>query len=139
MRFQTNGCGFMIAAADALADAIAGKQLAELHGLDRDELRAKLCEELDAFPADRRHCEEACIEALRSAFADYRARRIEEFQGEKALICTCFGVSQETIESQIVKGSLKTVEEVTRICNAGGGCGSCRMLIQEIIDSHSIQ
>ena len=134
----------MIAAADVLAEIVTGKQLAELHGLDRNELRAKLRDELGAFPADRLHCEDACIEALRSAFADYRASQIEEFQGEKALICTCFGVSEETVESLLSEPGtatgfsvlpIKTIEDVTRACNAGGGCGSCRMLIQEIIDN----
>lgn len=133
--FQSNGCGYMIAAADVLADAVRGKHLADLHGLDKNELRAKIADELGIFPPDRLHCEDTCIAALRSAFADYRTRQIEEFQGEKALICTCFGVSEETIEKHIELKSLKTVEEVTLAIKAGSGCGSCRMLIQEIIDS----
>ena len=126
----------MLAAADVLAGAVTGKHLADLHGLKKDELLAKIDDELGLFPADRLHCEETCIEAFRVAFADYRARQIEEFQGEKALICTCFGVEEETIESLVAKDSIKSVDEVTRITSAGGGCGSCRMLIQEIIDVH---
>ena len=93
-------------------------------------------ERFGEFPPDRHQCATVCIEALRGAFADFRIRQIEEFQGEKALICTCFGVSEETIESHIRKCRLETVDEVARACNAGSGCGSCRMLIQEIIDAY---
>ena len=75
------------------------------------------------------------FDALQNSFADFRVSQIEEFAGEKALICTCFGVSEETIEHLIKEKSLETVEEVTNGCNAGGGCGSCQLLIQEIIDT----
>ena len=153
--FRSNGCGFMVAAADVLAELVTGKHLADLHGLDKTELRQRITDELDAFRIDRSHCVETCIEALRASFADYRTHQLEEFQGEKALICTCFGVSEATIESFLSQPGaasavssaepvatgfsslpMKTVEDVTRICNAGGGCGSCRMLIQEIIDAN---
>jgi NifU-like protein len=90
--------------------------------------------ELGEFPAGRGHCPEIGLEALRAALADYRKFRIEEFSGEKALICTCFGVSEEKIEGVISELGLETVEEVGDACNAGSGCGSCRMLIQEMLD-----
>ena len=132
--FSSNGCGFMLATADVLAQSVIGKRLVDLHGLAADELNSVVSGDLGAFPDDRRACADVCILGLRSAFADFRARQIEEFRGEKALICTCFGVSEETIEMYIDANSLDTVDDVTGICNAGGGCGSCRMLIQEMVD-----
>lgn len=132
--FQTNGCGFMIAAADVLADAVTGRRLTELHGLNDAELQGQLENELGTFPQDRRHCGEVCIAALHAAFADHRIRQLDEFRGESALICTCFGISEETIERCISEKGLTTVEAVTARCRAGSGCGSCRMLIQELID-----
>ncbi len=135
IRFQTNGCGFMFASADCLAETVKGKQLSDLHGSDDNELRNFVFETLGDFDENRLQCLDSCVRALHYAFADYRARQIEEFQGEKALICSCFGVTEETIESCIYAGSIKTVGEVTMLCNAGGGCGSCRMLIQEMLDS----
>ena len=131
-KFKSNGCGFMIAAADVLAEKVVGKKLVELYGLE--DLKSQIKAELEKFPASRTHCLELCLEALQSAFADFRHFQIEEFAGEKALICTCFGVSEETIENVIKQNSLVTVEEVTQICNAGGGCGSCQPLILEILD-----
>jgi NifU-like protein len=138
-RFQTNGCGYMIAAADYLTETVKGKQLGDLHGLNENDLRDLVSASLGEFDAGRRQCVDCCIRALRSAFAEYRASQISEFRGESALICTCFGVAEETIEMHIEDKSLKTVDDVTRICNAGGGCGSCRMLIQEILDSHWVE
>jgi len=135
-RYETNGCGYMAAAADVLCSTVEGRHLGELHGLDEDELRRTVENEIDTVPADRVHCLAACISALRSAFADYRAKQISEFSGEKALICTCFGVTEETIERAISEGSFATVDEVSMQTRGGGGCGSCRMLIQEILDQH---
>ncbi|CAN5633608.1 hypothetical protein BH18ACI1_BH18ACI1_18030 [soil metagenome] len=133
-KFNSNGCGFLIAAADILSEKIVGKRLVELHGLDKETLQTNIESELGRFPAHRKHCLALCLEALQPAFADFRAFQIEEFTGEKALICTCFGVAEETIENVIKANALETVEEVTKACNAGGGCGSCQPLIQEIID-----
>jgi NifU-like protein len=134
-KFKTNGCGYLIASADVLTKQIIGKKLNELHGLDKSVLQTQIKSELGEFPENRKHCLELCLETLQFAFAYFRNSQIEEFTGEKALICTCFGVSEETIENVIVENSLETVEEVTAACSAGGGCGSCQPLIQEIIDT----
>ena len=135
-QFSSNGCGFMLAAADCIADGVINKRLIDLHGLADTDLHEYIQKCLGKIPSERRDCISVCIEALRSAFADFRTRQIEEFQGEKALICTCFGVSEETIETLLSEpgAELSTVEEITRLTNAGSGCGSCRMLIQEMID-----
>ena len=133
--FNSNGCGYMVAAADVLAGTLNGKQLSDLHSLDGDELFAAVENKLIPYPAERRQCADVCIEALRTTFADLRTKQIEEFGGEKALVCTCFGVLEETIDAHIREGALRTVDEVAAICNAGNGCGSCRMLIQEMLDT----
>ena len=136
-KFQTNGCGYMIAAADAVAEMLAGKQLTNLHGLGTDEFEQLLADHLEEFPLARKQCAELVLSALKHALADYRSCLLEEFTGEKALICTCFGVSEETIDKYIDANSPTTVAEVTDSCRAGSGCGSCRMLIQEMLDSRT--
>lgn len=133
-KFQTNGCGYLIASADVLTAEIAGKRLNRVHDLDTDVLQSEIENALGEFSDSRRHCLNLALETLKKAFADFRQRQIEEFSGERALICTCFGVSEETIEKVIAQNALETVEEVTDACNAGGGCGSCQPLIQELID-----
>ncbi len=136
-RFQTNGCGYMIAAADTIAQAMTGLRLTHLHSVGEQEFVQKVEAELDEFPAGRSQCIHVVLEAFRSALADHRSFLIEEFRGEKPLICTCFGVLEETIESYAAANAPVSVQDVTLACRAGGGCGSCRMLIQEIIDSHN--
>ncbi len=137
--FQTNGCGYMLAAADVLVESVSGKRLTELHGLTGDDLRSQIGVALGEIPAGRNECIKVSIDALRAGFINFRSRQIEEFRGEKALICTCFGVSEETIENHIETRSLTTVDEVASLCNAGTGCGSCRMLIQEMLDRPEFQ
>ncbi len=132
-KFKTNGCGYVVATADFLCENIIGQKLTELHGLD--DLEVEVIKEFNDFPDNRRHCLDTCFDALQNALAKYRTSQIEEWMGEKALICTCFGVSEEKIEAEIEQSNLETVEEVGEICNAGTGCGSCQPLIQDILDS----
>ena len=124
----------MIAAADVLCEWLGGKTLSELHGLNDQELIQATREELGAFPDDRTQCAGVVFQALRNAMTLHRERRIEEFQGETALICTCFGVSEESIMTAISDHGFTEVEQVAESCRAGSGCGSCRFLIQELID-----
>ncbi len=133
-KFKSNGCGFAVAAAEVLTEKIAGRHLTELHGLDKDKLREEIEDELGKFPEHRKHCPQICFDALQSALADFRAFQVKEFAGEKALICTCFGIPEEQVEKVIAEYQIESVEDVAAVCNAGGGCGSCRFLIQELID-----
>lgn len=133
-KFRSNGCGYMIAAAEVLVKEITGKKLLDLHGFDKEELSERIENVLVKFSDNRRHCLQSALDALQSALSEYRAQQIEEFAGEKALICTCFGISEDTIENVIRNRSLDTVEQVTETCSAGGGCGACQPLVQEILD-----
>lgn len=128
----------MLAAATRLAGQIDGRDLTDLHGLASKELLQLVETSFGNLPSNRQQCCEVAIEALHNAFADFRSSLIEEFSGEKALICTCFGVTEETIEKFIASEPSTNIEDVTNACRAGGGCGSCRMLIQEIIDSRNL-
>jgi NifU-like protein len=135
--FRTNGCGYMVASAQEFVQTLNGKNLQELHGLEPSELKHEVLEKLGEFPEERIQCCEVAIEAVSNAFKDHRQRLIEEFSGEKALVCTCFGISEETVENLIRDKRLNSVSEVSAICNAGSGCGSCHFLIQEMIDFYS--
>jgi NifU-like protein len=120
----------MVAAAEIVCEFLAGKGLGDLKGLtDREMLSA-----LGTIDLDRSACVNSSISAARRAFADFRSRQIEEFRGEKALICTCFGVTEDRIEASIRESGLQTVAQVGDATNAGTGCGSCRMLIEEMLD-----
>lgn len=136
--FQTNGCGYMTAAADILAEAVKQRHLGDLHGLGEGDLRVLVDRSLGSFKQSRQECTDCSIRAIQAAFADYRMRQINDFGGYQALVCSCFGVSRKTIEHTIELNSLITLEEVSNACNAGSGCGSCRMLIQEMLDGSDV-
>jgi NifU-like protein len=133
--FRSNGCGYLLAAADTIAEILTGKDLTELHGLRPEELSTEIRTGLGEWPLERRHCIATTVDAIQNAFAEYRRSRIKEFTGERALICTCFGVSEEKIENAIQRDAAHTLEDVGRLTNAGTGCGSCQMLIRELIDA----
>ncbi len=134
-RFKAVGCGFLIASVSILTEVIKGLTTAEAASVSElyEESVAKHFGEL---PAERRHCARLCGEALVEAITYYSHLVREEWTGEEALICTCFGVSEKTIERVIKEGNLHTVKEVTRACSAGGGCHSCRPLIEEILEDY---
>ena len=88
--------------------------------------------------AENVQCVELAYNALVEAIREYSNAAREDWAGDEALICTCFFVSERTIECEIQTRGLTTVAEVTRDCNAGGGCGSCHQLIQEILDANDL-
>jgi NifU-like protein len=134
-KFKAAGCGYLIAAASALTELIQGLRLGEAVGLPEDTIERVLGE----VGPDKAHCYKLCRDALESAAVDYRSHRLEEWTGDDALICTCFGISESTIEAAISGQSLETVEDVGRACNAGHGCGSCQPLIQEMLDTSNVE
>ena len=86
---------------------------------------------------EREHCPQLACDALLAAIREYSDAAREDWAGDEALICTCFFVSERTIEREIAAQGLTSVAEVTRACSAGGGCGSCHQLIQEILDTET--
>ena len=134
-RFKAAGCGYLIAAASILTETLKELTLEEASVLPT-LLEGEFDEQLGKFPAEKRHCAMLCRDALGSAITAFRATSATEWVGDEALICTCFGVSETTIEGVIEAASLRTVEQVTAACNAGGGCGSCQPLIEDILDDY---
>ena len=131
-KFKAVGCGFLIASASALTETIHELAISRAATLD-DKAITGWFEEM---PPDRHYCVALCREALHAALAHYHNATREEWTGDEALICTCFAVSEKTIEQVIETRSLRTVNEVTRACHAGGGCQSCHPLIVDILEDY---
>lgn len=128
-RFRAAGCDVLVASASVLTGRIEGSTTAEAAGLAQEP------ETLVGVRPNHEHCPGLACDALLSAIREYSNAARDDWAGEEALICTCFFVSERIIEREIQKHGLTTVAEVTRACNAGGGCGSCHLLIQEILDA----
>jgi NifU-like protein len=134
-RFKVAGCGYLVASLSVMTEIIKGLTTAEAASASA-LLTETLSEYFGEWPRDKEHCVRLCAEVLHEAVTRYSQRVRDEWTGEEALICTCFGVSETRIEREITEKSLRTVREVMKSCNAGSGCGSCRPLIEEILANH---
>jgi len=131
-KFKAAGCSVLVASASLLIDQVIGKTTGEAASLGQ---RAEtLKEKLGPLPAERRECPALACEALVSAIRNYSDSARDEWEGDEALICTCFCVSERTIEREIQTHGLRTIAEVTAACKAGAGCRSCYPLIEDILD-----
>lgn len=132
-RFRAAGCEVLVASASFLTEQIRGMTTAEAatFGQDPAALRDQL-----AFESEK--CVELACNALLDAIREYSNAARDDWAGDEALICTCFFVSERTIETAIQTRGLTTVAEVTKACNAGAGCGSCHQLIQEILATNDL-
>jgi NifU-like protein len=132
-RFRVAGCDVLVASASLLTEQVTGLSTAEAAsiGQNTQELRKRL-------GVENEDCVKLACQALLDAVREFSNAAREEWAGDEALICTCFFVSERTIEREIRTHGLTTVAEVTRACNAGGGCGSCHPLIQEILETNDL-
>ncbi|HVX20982.1 MAG TPA: (2Fe-2S)-binding protein [Acidimicrobiales bacterium] len=48
------------------------------------------------------------------------------------MVCSCKVVSDRTVRAAIAAGA-STVDEVTDRCRAGGGCGGCHALLEQML------
>ena len=131
-KFKSAGCRYLVAASSLLTERVKGRTTAEAAVLGQSPKKAVI-ERLCSWPLDRDHCAALACEALISAIKQYSDSVREEWTGDEALICTCFGVSERRIEHEIKTGGLRTIAEVTKACNAGAGCRSCYSLIEDIL------
>ena len=131
-KFKAAGCSVLVAAASLLIDNVIGKTTGEAAAAAQH--LDQLAEKLGTLPAERNECVLLACEALVSAIRNYSDSARDEWEGDEALICTCFCVSERTIEREIQKNRLRTIAQVTAACSAGGGCRSCYPLIEDILE-----
>jgi len=135
-KFRAAGCEVLVASLSILTERITGRSTAEA-ACDWQR-PSSLIDELK-LDDSHHHCVQLAVDALLSAIREYSNAARDEWNGEEALICTCFFVSEQTIEREIKTRGLTTVREVTAACNAGGGCGSCQQLIVEILEGMGLR
>ena len=132
-KFKVAGCSHLVASCSVLSGAIIGKHTGEAAAMCQPP--AALLSLLGQdWPADKRDCLAVASQGFVSAIRNYSDAVRDEWSGAEALICTCFGVSEKTIETAIAAGGLRTISEVTKASNAGAGCRSCYPLIEDMLD-----
>lgn len=133
--FRAAGCGFLVASASLLTDQIKGLTTGAAAALAQSP-ETMLLPRLGDLPVDRRHCAALACQAVVAAIKSYSDAARDQWEGDEALICTCFCVSETTIEDAIQQQKLSTIAEVTKACRAGAGCRSCYSLIEDILEEH---
>jgi NifU-like protein len=131
-KFKAAGCSVLVASASLLIAEVIGKTTGEAASLGQraETLREKIGE----LQTERSECPALACEALVAAIRNYSDSARDDWEGDEALVCTCFCVSERTIEREIQTKQLRTIAEVTAVCNAGAGCRSCYPLIEDILE-----
>ncbi len=52
-------------------------------------------------------------------------------------VCHCMAVTDRSVDAAIAAGA-RTVDDVTDLCDAGGGCGSCHRMLQACLDAAGV-
>ena len=136
-KFQTFGCGSAVASSSILTEMIIGKSVEEVKKITNKDI----ADQLGGLPPEKMHCSVMGYEALEDALKGYdNYQYLEDLRNEpekaEKIVCTCFGITENTIWDAIKENGIKTVDEVTAYTNAGGACGKCRDLIQDIINTY---
>ncbi len=139
-KFQTFGCGSAVASSSILTEMIIGKTIDEVKKITNKDI----ADQLGGLPPEKMHCSVMGYEALEDALKNYDdytdlddIRNEEEANKQREkIVCTCFGITENVIWDAIKINGLKTVEEITNYTKAGGACGKCKGLIQDIIDTY---
>ena len=129
VKFKTFGCASAIASGSAFSELIKGKTLEEAERVTNQDIAAYL----GGLPEHKMHCSVMAREALEAAIESYRTGGETKRVLEGRVVCTCFGVTEPEIERLVRENDLRTVEDVTNYCKAGGGCGGCHGEIEAII------
>ena len=135
-KFQTFGCGSAVASSSMMTEMIIGKPLEEVKKLTNKDI----ADALGGLPPEKMHCSvmghEALEDALKNYYHDDEMFDDKESQTTDKIVCTCFGVTEKQIWNAIKENNLKTLEEVTNYTKAGGACGRCKSVIQDIINTY---
>lgn len=129
-KFQTFGCGSAVAASSALTEMIIGKPIEEVEKISNQDI----VDFLGGLPEEKMHCSVMGHEALEDALMKFRGvDQTAKAENEDKVVCRCFGTTESKIREVIRENDIKTIDDVTNYCKAGGSCGRCKDQINVIL------
>ncbi len=133
-KFQTFGCASAIASSSALTEIIKGMKVEDAAKVKNKDI----ADYLGGLPPEKMNCSVMGEEALEAAIRNYKGLPpLEHVDDHSALICKCFGITENQIREAVRVNGLKEVREVTNFTKAGGACGKCRGRILDIIEDEA--
>jgi NifU-like protein len=130
-KFKTFGCASAVASSSVLTEMIKGLTLEEAKKITNKDIVDKL----GGLPEQKMHCSVMGQEALEAAIDNYYNKNGAGVADTKQkILCACFGVTEDEVRKVIRENGLRSVEEVTNYCKAGGGCGRCKVDIEEVLE-----
>jgi NifU-like protein len=133
VKFKTFGCGSAIASSSILTEMVKGMTIEEAGKITNQDI----VDALGGLPDKKIHCSVMGMDALHAAIANYRGEKpkdTDETKYEGTVVCHCFDITDVKIRTLAKENKLKTIEEITDYCKAGGACGTCKQDIQLILD-----
>jgi nitrogen fixation protein NifU and related proteins len=97
-KFKAAGCDVLVAALSQLTELVRDKTTAEAATIGQDQQILLNC--FSSINDDRIPCTTVAREAMLRAVRAYSDAARNEWNGDDALICTCFCISERTIERQ---------------------------------------
>jgi bacterioferritin-associated ferredoxin len=113
---------------DWLAPWLKGKELISAQSTVGETI---LVQHPDWSLAEARFCEALLKEAV------FRTHRKVEVSG--VIVCTCRKVTRETIVECLTANPGIERTDLTRLCSAGSGCGSCIGALEALVEKHRPQ
>lgn len=135
IRYRTNGCGYMIAAGESIAAAFEKRELTNIGGFDGAGPTDALSGVTGELSPERGHCISTAADAFKKALAKYREKAAAAYNGDSPLVCSCYGISEADVNETIKMNNVESIDSFMKFSRAGAGCGSCRMVIEELIDT----
>jgi len=131
-RFQVFGSPGAIAASSALTEMLKGKHIDDAARITADDIGNFL----GGLPPEKMHTCVMSMEALEAAYARYRGieSSVAAEDDAELNVCRCFCVPESKIERAIRDHNLGSIREITHFTQAGGGCSSCHVDLQQILD-----
>ncbi|NCD33592.1 MAG: Fe-S cluster assembly protein NifU [Spartobacteria bacterium] len=131
VKFKTFGCASAIASASILTEMVKGLTIEEAAHVSNSQIVTKL----GGLPDQKLHCSVMGEEALKAAICNFKTgKHATRKTPVGRIICNCFGVTENDIESAVRDHHLTAVDQIGDLTKAGTACGSCKDDIKDIID-----